>query len=427
MMMEEQEEYVISGGREEGTPTSMNQVRIMNDLKNVSSTFVKKLYDMVENESNEIIGWVADGTAFEVKDPRRLELEVLPRFFRHSRFQSLVRQLNFYAFKKVSKERSSWLYSHRFFQRNRPDLLEKLRRKTNGLSEKRSNAAASQSMDTYEDVSTKRRRAETSKSLSSESSSDDDADNSWSYALKYSNTDGLYRSTSVDSSVLDVSESPARRSRSVPSSPIMPAESDLSLFMFLVNSTHGIQEKTLPQEFNGCSRQKLQQFFSLLHPKSEVSEGSELMSLCSVDSTIMDTSTTVSYDAENHINMEAVLFFCLEHDPWKSSGSLYQLIHHFLSQHTGVTNRVDDYIKALSPPHHNHVMKSGFLNVPKSILVENEITVVRSFSNYALSLFHSVMTMEISENEMNHNDYEDCQNVVRSCAEIWWRFSQMHL
>ena len=41
----------------------------------------------------------ADGTAFEVRDPKRLECEVLPKFFRHSRFQSLVRQLNFYAFK----------------------------------------------------------------------------------------------------------------------------------------------------------------------------------------------------------------------------------------------------------------------------------------------------------------------------------------
>ncbi|CAN0421562.1 unnamed protein product, partial [Ectocarpus sp. 8 AP-2014] len=41
--------------------------------------------------------------AFEVKDPRRLEQDILPKYFRHSRFQSLVRQLNFYSFKKISK------------------------------------------------------------------------------------------------------------------------------------------------------------------------------------------------------------------------------------------------------------------------------------------------------------------------------------
>lgn len=65
----------------------------------IASSFVKKLFDMVENESDEIIVWVANGTAFEVKDPKRLEIEILPNFFRHGRFQSLVRQLNFYAFK----------------------------------------------------------------------------------------------------------------------------------------------------------------------------------------------------------------------------------------------------------------------------------------------------------------------------------------
>jgi hypothetical protein len=65
----------------------------------IASSFVKKLFEMVENESDEIIVWVANGTAFEVKDPKRLEVEILPNFFRHGRFQSLVRQLNFYAFK----------------------------------------------------------------------------------------------------------------------------------------------------------------------------------------------------------------------------------------------------------------------------------------------------------------------------------------
>ena len=61
--------------------------------------------------------YTSDGTSFEVKDPKRLELEILPKYFRHARFQSFVRQLNFYSFKKISKERNSWIYSHDFFQR----------------------------------------------------------------------------------------------------------------------------------------------------------------------------------------------------------------------------------------------------------------------------------------------------------------------
>lgn len=43
----------------------------------------------------------ADGNSFEVRDPKLLEKNVLPQYFRHTRFQSLVRQLNFYSFKVV--------------------------------------------------------------------------------------------------------------------------------------------------------------------------------------------------------------------------------------------------------------------------------------------------------------------------------------
>lgn len=95
-----------------------------------ASSFVRKLFEIVSSENDGVVGWMPDGISFEVKDPKRLEAEILPKYFRHSRFQSLVRQLNFYAFKKVSKERSSWIYSHDNFQRNRAELLDGLRRKT---------------------------------------------------------------------------------------------------------------------------------------------------------------------------------------------------------------------------------------------------------------------------------------------------------
>eukprot|EP00596_Hydrurales_sp_CCMP1899_P000627 CAMPEP_0119035866 /NCGR_PEP_ID=MMETSP1177-20130426/3125_1 /TAXON_ID=2985 /ORGANISM="Ochromonas sp, Strain CCMP1899" /LENGTH=535 /DNA_ID=CAMNT_0006994721 /DNA_START=39 /DNA_END=1643 /DNA_ORIENTATION=- len=96
------------------------------------SSFTKKLYEILDSaDATDIICWTADGASFEVKEPKRLELQILPKYFRHARFQSFVRQLNFYSFKKVSKERSSWIYSHDCFQRNKPDLLDRLRRKTN--------------------------------------------------------------------------------------------------------------------------------------------------------------------------------------------------------------------------------------------------------------------------------------------------------
>ena len=89
----------------------------------MASSFVRKLYYLVSaNEHHHIIGWVRDGLAFEVRNPKLMESEILPKFFRHSRFQSFVRQLNFYAFKKISRERSSWIYSHEYFRKDKPEL-----------------------------------------------------------------------------------------------------------------------------------------------------------------------------------------------------------------------------------------------------------------------------------------------------------------
>ena len=75
--------------------------------------------------------WTANGDAFKIgADLNRLESETLPQYFRHSRFQSLVRQLNFYNFRKVNRERTFWIYKHRLFHRDHPEGLHLLRRRT---------------------------------------------------------------------------------------------------------------------------------------------------------------------------------------------------------------------------------------------------------------------------------------------------------
>mmetsp|Transcript_21127 Transcript_21127/g.47900 ORF Transcript_21127/g.47900 Transcript_21127/m.47900 type:complete len:518 (-) Transcript_21127:277-1830(-) len=74
--------------------------------------------------------WLPAGDAFRISDLDRLQKETLPSFFRHSRFQSLVRQLNFYNFRKVNRERTFWVYRHPLFHRDRSKELHLLRRKT---------------------------------------------------------------------------------------------------------------------------------------------------------------------------------------------------------------------------------------------------------------------------------------------------------
>jgi hypothetical protein len=98
---------------------------------NVPSGFILKLYQMVNGAPNEVISWTPAGDAFIIgSDLNRLESETLPQYFRHNRFQSLVRQLNFYSFRKINRERNVWIYKHNLFHRDHPEDLYQVRRRT---------------------------------------------------------------------------------------------------------------------------------------------------------------------------------------------------------------------------------------------------------------------------------------------------------
>lgn len=78
-----------------------------------------------------LIQWTPSGDAFIIgSDLQRLESETLPTYFRHNRFQSLVRQLNFYSFRKINRERNVWIYKHNLFHRDRKEDLHLVRRRT---------------------------------------------------------------------------------------------------------------------------------------------------------------------------------------------------------------------------------------------------------------------------------------------------------
>lgn len=62
------------------------------------SHFVKALYDMVMDETEESIQFDPTGTVVRVTDLETFTSHVLPRFFRHSNFSSFSRQLNFYSY-----------------------------------------------------------------------------------------------------------------------------------------------------------------------------------------------------------------------------------------------------------------------------------------------------------------------------------------
>mmetsp|Transcript_447 Transcript_447/g.667 ORF Transcript_447/g.667 Transcript_447/m.667 type:complete len:448 (+) Transcript_447:159-1502(+) len=116
--------------------------------------FLRKTYHMVDTCKAEIACWSEDGETFVVKNTDVFEKTVIPQFFKHSKFSSFVRQLNFYGFRKIkyadtikidakleAETANFWRFRHEKFQRGKPELLIEIKR-SNGQQQMQTGAAA---------------------------------------------------------------------------------------------------------------------------------------------------------------------------------------------------------------------------------------------------------------------------------------------
>ncbi|KAJ0393815.1 hypothetical protein P43SY_000355 [Pythium insidiosum] len=86
--------------------------------------FLRCLYDILHNEDQSILSWSKDGTHFQIYDIKRLEIEVLPKYFKHGKFASFQRQLNNFGFRKWTKTQSNvCTFSHHHYVSRHPQHL----------------------------------------------------------------------------------------------------------------------------------------------------------------------------------------------------------------------------------------------------------------------------------------------------------------
>lgn len=98
---------------------------------------------MVDTCDPTICSWSEDGETFVVMDPSKFESVIIPQFFKHSKFSSFVRQLNFYSFRKIryadtiridpkleAETANYWRFFHPKFQRGKPEWLSEIKRMT---------------------------------------------------------------------------------------------------------------------------------------------------------------------------------------------------------------------------------------------------------------------------------------------------------
>mmetsp|Transcript_34181 Transcript_34181/g.68925 ORF Transcript_34181/g.68925 Transcript_34181/m.68925 type:complete len:544 (-) Transcript_34181:2735-4366(-) len=98
-------------------------------------------YTMIDTCDPSIASWSEDGKTFVVKNITIFASTIIPQFFKHSKWSSFVRQLNFYGFRKIkyadtlridikleAETANYWKFKHDKFQRGRPDLLVEIKR-----------------------------------------------------------------------------------------------------------------------------------------------------------------------------------------------------------------------------------------------------------------------------------------------------------
>jgi hypothetical protein len=133
-----------SNRKKDQTPVTQSYPRT--GKRGVPQQFPRRLYTMLDSESNHneeatsqagkdcepVIQWSESGQAFRIIDTDKFSNDVLPKYFRTSKFSSFQRNLNLYGFSKVRKGPDTDMYAHPSFLQGHPELLSLLKKCKHG-------------------------------------------------------------------------------------------------------------------------------------------------------------------------------------------------------------------------------------------------------------------------------------------------------
>jgi len=100
------------------------------------------LQELQKDGFDHIISWRPHGRAFMVVDQEAFAKEILPLWFRQSKYSSFQRQLNLYGFKRVGSGTDKGSHYHEHFLRGMPCLTSKIvRTKVKGTGTRKPRSA----------------------------------------------------------------------------------------------------------------------------------------------------------------------------------------------------------------------------------------------------------------------------------------------
>jgi len=86
--------------------------------EDITLTFPQKLMEILSNqETGDVISWLPHGRGFLIYKKKKFAVEVLPKYFKQSKFTSFTRKLNRWGFTRVTRGPETGAYYHKLFQR----------------------------------------------------------------------------------------------------------------------------------------------------------------------------------------------------------------------------------------------------------------------------------------------------------------------